>query len=325
MRFVVCIHCEVRCFAFIVRSQPALPLSLTTYGQTCLEAHEERQLRLWSLALRTKQSVQRGRDESMPSWCTALFRCPPLCPCMPTLLPARRLTPARSRCCCVAPPPPGTQSSIQDWPGRTGMWRVGVPPSGACLISSAGVAPDIGWLRACGFTSPNIGAHPRTHHPHSERAARPQSTPWHGEQSRVPAADVCVALKGLVGLYCLHSRGLLAGPLREGPHTHGRLLLCAHDHPLCMHYAPISLHQQPVHTGRGRGDKATQKHMCTCTHPVRMYPPCAHVPTLCTCTHPVHMYPPCAHVPTLCAGPMDSLAHRTANALVGNDECAAGG
>lgn len=25
---------------------------------------------------------------------------------------------------------PGTQSSIQDWPGRTGMWHVGVPPSG---------------------------------------------------------------------------------------------------------------------------------------------------------------------------------------------------
>eukprot|EP00983_Pelagomonas_calceolata_P032311 1014304-Pelagomonas_calceolata.AAC.3 len=27
--------------------------------------------------------------------------------------------------------PAGTQSSIQDWPGRTGMWHVGVPPSGA--------------------------------------------------------------------------------------------------------------------------------------------------------------------------------------------------
>lgn len=25
---------------------------------------------------------------------------------------------------------PGLQTSVQDWPGRTGLWHVGVPPSG---------------------------------------------------------------------------------------------------------------------------------------------------------------------------------------------------
>ena len=33
----------------------------------------------------------------------------------------------------LAPPPPappGLQTSVQDWPGRVGLWRVGVPPSG---------------------------------------------------------------------------------------------------------------------------------------------------------------------------------------------------
>lgn len=29
-----------------------------------------------------------------------------------------------------AHPRPGLQTSVQDYPGRTGLWRVGVPPSG---------------------------------------------------------------------------------------------------------------------------------------------------------------------------------------------------
>jgi hypothetical protein len=30
----------------------------------------------------------------------------------------------------AAPCPTGLQTSVQDYPGRTGLWRVGVPPSG---------------------------------------------------------------------------------------------------------------------------------------------------------------------------------------------------
>ncbi len=31
---------------------------------------------------------------------------------------------------CVEVMAPGMQTSVQDWPGRTGLWHVGVPPSG---------------------------------------------------------------------------------------------------------------------------------------------------------------------------------------------------
>ena len=55
--------------------------------------------------------------------------------CTPPRSPPRCTTPARSRTCTTRRRAsrslrPGMLTTVQDWPGRTGLWHVGIPPSG---------------------------------------------------------------------------------------------------------------------------------------------------------------------------------------------------
>ena len=112
-----------------------------------------------------RDADRRHRDQSrLSAAIVALRRCSRAARCSTRTLAELRLS-RRARIEVLAP---GTQTTVQDWPGRLGYWDVGVPPSGPMDALSlpprqpaASAIPKAPRASRCTLSRPDAALQPR--------------------------------------------------------------------------------------------------------------------------------------------------------------------